>query len=144
MPASELLNASLNRRIRTVATQRDVVDEGLNKTKLKQDFTEKKALLERDDFLSQYDLGLARQRVVGSLGWDNLEPLRDPDKIGDEVITARAMEAQNFAALDAWIVRGAIQDALSGLRVNESVFEMVHSPHLSKRAVPSPGEECGR
>lgn len=59
-------------------------------------------------------IDLAAAEIAGALGWANLEPLTDPEKMGDDVVTARAMATQNFAGLNAWIENGAIQNALIG------------------------------
>lgn len=57
-------------------------------------------------------INLTTAQIAGSLGWANLDSLNDPNKLGNAVITARAMATQNLAATRLWAQTGAFESAM--------------------------------
>lgn len=57
----------------------------------------------------QIDLDAAT--IAGSLGWTNLDPLSDPNELGDDVVVARAIATHDAAAFNLWASNAMIQSA---------------------------------
>jgi hypothetical protein len=49
--------------------------------------------------------------IAGALGWENLEPLTDPDMLGDDVVVGRAMAAHDAAMFNLWAGTAMIESA---------------------------------
>lgn len=62
----------------------------------------------------------AAARIAGTLGWANISALSDPTKLSNGVVTARAMAAQDAAAINLWVQNAAIQSAkIAGLAADK-------------------------
>lgn len=67
--------------------------------------------LDDPDLLVNYDIDLARQTVLGELGYANIEQMTDATKLGNNVVTARAMAVHDAAAINLWVQDAAIESA---------------------------------
>lgn len=56
-------------------------------------------------------IDFAEAEIAGALGWANLDPLTDPDMLGDDVVIARAIATHDAAAFNLWATNAMIESA---------------------------------
>jgi hypothetical protein len=72
--------------------------------------------LDDPDFVAQKGIDLTRAAILGNLQGllpnENLATLEDATRLGDGVVLARAMAAQDLAAMRLWVQEGSIESAM--------------------------------